>query len=908
MAPGDAQKPNQAPGKPTKRKDAHPNPNHKPNTSRIPKRQKTFHARQILTQASDPSLSAGELNLASFLKAREFEITALEDGMRRAKGALTQRAFQQVPWEMRRRTASHNAKRVPKRLARRAKREMKEDNTPTVVARRRRPGTARGRVRKEGLARMRMLVAATRAKKEGKKKGDGEDTTAGILGRKARPKAATGTLKCPPRPASKFRKRQIHKSWLPTHMYHAKRATMTAPGDPLWRFALPITPTQKCYRPTHRAGGERGALAWDMSYMSTIGIEGTAEALERVLKALDVDFEGKKAEKWRDGRRTWSGLLSRADQAQRKQIGPATIIWCPAPPATEAEEMQSDKSKKAKKLPRRRLFIRIHPAAFLELWDEVVRVSKMQYPIVHVEDLRFEIGSIELTGPSATEALIGTLHRFDEKAAEHGSVFKALAGVTNAASLPPNALLSFPILDPRLRYPPRKIDLPKPNDEEAAFTLLQTLATWPADELPPSSSLFDRDTRHQATRLPSQKALNRRKSLAPPGAFPSLSPNDPAIPILLYPSRTSASSSAQGTWTLLAPWKCISAIWYPLLHFPLSCGGNPRFAGLQELRQIRFERGMPWFPGDFLGTNAGWAWEERERARRKKEWDARPKGKKVSWNSLDLGAGRVGEVGVGWACDFERLMGLEAQDEMEDVKTTLDTDKQADTFPETKTKSAPIQQIDSKHFESLLSDPKLQVPSASVATVRVTLFSRGVPQPCARIYRLPIISTTPTEIAPNTQATSGTAATTTPSASTSATPADIRASWLALVPPTTKKAAKPKPTNPRATKLPPTATPADRSRALAQELVQAPPLPYPPPVPERAHPLVPGEEDLIGFVTTGNFNLAAGAGTGVGALGVERVVGGVRGVGRWKGTRSERFCVVRGAGESVGRLGWWEVI
>ncbi|KAL5353273.1 Ribonucleases P/MRP protein subunit pop1 [Pseudogymnoascus australis] len=889
MAPGDTPKPNQAPGKPIKRKDGHQNPNHKPNTSRVPKRQKTFHARQILTQASDPSLSAGELNLASFLKAREFEISALEDGMRRAKGALTQRAFQQVPWEMRRRTASHNAKRVPKRLARRAKREMKEDNTPTVVARRRRPGTARGRVRKEGLARMRMLVAATRAKKEGKKKGDGADITDGVLGRKARPKAATGTLKRPPRPASKFRKRQIHKSWLPTHMYHAKRATMTAPGDPLWRFALPITPTQKCYRPTHRAGGERGALAWDMSYMSTIGVEGTAEALERVLKALDVDFDEKKT-------------------ARRKQIGPATIIWCPAPPAAAAEEIQTDTSKKVKKSPRRRLFIRIHPAAFLELWDEVLRVSKMQYPIVHVEDLRFDIGSIELTGPSSTEALIGTLHRFDEKVVEHGSVFKALAGVTNPASLPPNALLSFSILDPRLRYPPRKIDLPKPNDEEAAFALLQTLATWPADNLPPSPSLFDRDARHKATRLPSQKALNRRKSLALPGVFASLSPNDPAIPILLYPSRTSASSSAQGTWALLAPWKCISAIWYPLLHFPLSCGGNPRFAGLQELRQIQFERGVPWFPGDFPGTNAGWAWEEKERTKRKKEWDARPKGKKVSWKTLDLGASRVGEIGVGWACDFERLMGLEAQDEMDDVKATMSTDKQADAVPETKTKSAPVQQIDSKGFEALLADPMLQIPSASVATVRVTLFSRGVPQPCSRIYRLPIISPTPTEMAPNDQATSSTAITTTPPSSTSTTPADIRASWLTLVPPTTKKPGKPKPTNPRAAKLPPTATPADRSRALAQELVQTPPLPYPPPVPERAHPLVPGEEDLIGFVTTGNFNLAAGAGTGVGALGVERIVGGVRGGGKWKGTRGERLCVVRGAGESVGRLGWWEVV
>jgi len=130
---------------------------------RAPNESKIQDARTILTQTADAALSNGELDLNAFLKAREFEIKALEDGMSRAKNARTTRAFQQVPREMRRRTASHNVKRVPKRLQKRAAREMMDDNTPTVTASKRKPATNRGRLRAETAEATRLLV--------GKKKG-----------------------------------------------------------------------------------------------------------------------------------------------------------------------------------------------------------------------------------------------------------------------------------------------------------------------------------------------------------------------------------------------------------------------------------------------------------------------------------------------------------------------------------------------------------------------------------------------------------------------------------------------------------------------------------------------------------------------------------------------------------------
>ena len=906
-------------------------------SKRAPKRQKTFTARQILTQTSDPALKSGELDLASFLKAREFEIKALEDGMRRAKGALTKRAFQLVPWEMRRRTASHNVKRVPKRMQKRARTEMRGDNTPTVAGPKK-PKTARGRIRSETAKKLRAMAGTKRAAREKARKAGHADA----VGRPTRPRTRMGVL-ARPKPESKFRKRQIHKTWLPTHMFHAKRATMTPPSAPLWRFALPITPQQKCYRPAHRAGGKRGALCWDMSYMSTIGLEGTTEALRRVLAVIGVVQEAKKEAKWLSGKRTWSGWLSRNVDDQRRQVAQGTVIWCPE------QDADVSNTKKAPKVPRRKLFIRTHPTAFLDLWEEVLRAAKMQYPVVHVEDLRYEIGGIELTGPDATEALIGVLNQYNEDVKDHGSFFHSLLGVTNAASLPPNSLLSFPILDPRLRHPPQKLWLPDPKDQDVSFQILEDLATWPADNMPLSAALFDREARYKATKLPSQKAINRRKGAADPGEYPTTTPADQPIPVLLYPSQTSKSTTAQGSWTLLAPWKCINAIWYSLVHFPLNSGGNPRFAGLQEWQQIHFERGVPCFPMDYPGTEAGYKWEIQERERRRKEREKKPKGKRIAWESVDLGGGRRGEIGEGWSCNFEKLMPKTASEKAaapvssedvamadvdiveetvlrekandEDVTTqgttvtgsvsiveeTVFPTKAAETKPaatttatpsavEEEPQSSPFVQLTAPDFSNLLTNPSLDIPHSSLATVKITLFSRGVPQPCARIYRLP--SSAPPATAPMTIS------------STEIPAQPNRGDWLKLVPTTKPPAAGRKHSKPaKQAQLPKTATMPERVRALAQELLQNPPLPYPTEK-EREHPLVPGEEDLIGFVTTGNFNLAEGAGSGVGSLAVEKLLEGVRRdpAHPWKGSREDRLCVVRNAGEGVGRLGYWEIV
>ncbi len=771
---------------------------------------------------------------------------------------------------------------------------MKNDNTPTVSARRRKP-SPHMRLRLETAKKLQKLGALTKKKGiKSKEQEAGETVPEKTVSLAPRPpKIKKNALTKPAKPASKFRKRQIHKSWLPTHLYHAKRAHMTAPKESLWRFAIPLTPTDKCYRATHRAGSERGCVAWDTSYMSTIGVEGAEESLLGLLRGLGVEenmVTGKRERKWRRGSRGWKGWIRERD-GEKKWISKVSVVWC-------VENMKGteplEKSGSAKK-PMRKLFIRVHPSAFLQVWNETLKVSKIQRPPAMVEDLRFEIGSIEVTGPGSTETLISALQPvatigkdppdFDRPE----DIWPRLVAVTNPASLPSNALLGFNVCDPRLHYPPRTLKCsssPNANEE-----LLHTLSAWSPDTTQPLPNIFSGKARFEASRLlPSQKSINRRKGAALPGAYPDPLPRDPQIPVLLLASRSS-STSTQGSWTLLLPWKSVLPVWYSIMHYPLSSGGNPCFGGLREKRQLAFEQGVPWFPGDFPGTSSGWEWECMEREKRKAEWEKRPKGKRVQWESVDLGEGRKGEVGRGWACDWERLFEgppLPASNDSENTEPRApkvpDPAKPAgnssviSTSPPTQPTSSPTPPLNVVHipFPHSSDTSPLTIPPTALTTISLTLLSRGTPTPCTRIYGLP---------------------TKNPS---------LRSRWLALASP-------PKPTRTqkvahRRKNVADKDIPDHlRNQQLAASLI-APPLSV---IDENiragspAYPSVPDEEDLIGFVTTGNFNLGEGRSTAIGSIALARVIQDGNDLNLGK---EQRLCIVREAGQGLGRLARWEFV
>ncbi|KAF9886238.1 hypothetical protein FE257_011851 [Aspergillus nanangensis] len=867
------------------------------------KRFKTYDARTLAVQSSEAALStSGELDVASYVEARGFEIRALESGLQRSKAALTSRAFQQVPRSLRRRTASHNVKRVPSRLRSRAKREMIEDNTPTVTARRRKP-SEKMRLRLESARRLQNLNSKTKAKRAAARaKLDKDDRKlleeAGghdfnIAPRV--PKIKKNKLSHPAPPDAKYKKRQRCKTWLPTHMFHAKRAHVATSKDPLWRFALPLSPTEKSYRPSHRARGARGAVAWDMSYIATIQLEGTEGALEVVLKAVGVDGEdawGLKGMKWRAGTRSLRGWVFEGGD-RKKPIAPVTMIRCVEPKAEDAEMVDADEASagktNSKKKDTKKLFVRVHPSAFLQLWNELLQVSKRQNPPVMVEDLRFEIGSIEITGPGSTEALISALSPIigNGEASSEGSpetTWRSLLGVSNPSSLPQNALLAFSASDPRLQFPPKT--LKPPFAESDMQNLAITLSSWSPDKTQTTPALFDRRARLAAMRqLPSQKAINRRRAEVGPGMYPTPKDTDPQIPLIALASRPNTQSkdnNAPGIWTVLLPWKCVLPVWYSLMYYPLSSGGNPRFGGLKEQQQLAFEGGEPWFPGDFPGTRAGWEWGLRLRDEAKREWEKRPKGRRAEFDSLNLGDGRKGEIGRGWACDWEELIRSKTTDfapGASEIKVEEKEKQKSGTATDTNLKdegsiAGPSPPLGMYHLtpaeaRAAITNSSTTVENSSLATVKVSLSSRGTPTARARIYRLPLNDK------------------------------ELRDKWLAL--------AHSKPTsfdrndlNRHISKDNNT----DARQRLAESLISPPEATQG----SSEHLPLPPADDVIGFVTTGNYNLSEGQGTGIGSILLSKVVNQKRTNPKSKGKIPEKhMCIIRTAGERVGRLGYWEL-
>ncbi|CAF3464292.1 hypothetical protein SNK03_004949 [Fusarium graminearum] len=873
------------------------------------RRQMVYAARSIPAQPAEAVFKDGNIDVQAFVAARQFEICALEQSKATSKAVSSSRAFQKPPRGLRRRTASHNPKRVPRRLRKRAVKEMKDDNTPVVEARRRKPRTTRARIRAETARKLGILATRKRKASLAKAKKDGDvdmEKSLAVVGRAPRPKIRRNELNEPPKPKAKFRKRQLNKTWLPTHSWHAKRARMTDPLDPLWRFAIPLTPNEKIHRPTHRAQGDRGAVIWETSYMSTIGLFGNRAGVERVLKRLGVIQDScwnSKGIKWRLGSRSWTGVLSRAingkqpNHDDRQIIGPCTILWNP-------ESLMVEPNQEPKK-EQRQVFFRIHPSAFLELFNELLSLTKQETPRLYIEDLRFEIGSIDLSGPGSTEALLAVLHPYsqkDEVKTTHAEMFKGLAGLTNAATLPADTVLSFSVQDPRFHYPPKRLEVPDDND--AQLRLLERIAAWPAEEDLKPYAIFDRDARHRASLLPSQKQVDKRKSKKAPGTLLKPIQTDPPIPITLLTSRAGTGTQTQGTWTLIAPWKCIQHIWYCLVHYPLSSGGNPRFAGLDEIRQVAFERGQPWFPGDFPGTKAGADWELEQRRKRKAAWERRPKSKRAVWESLDLGGGRKGEVGDGFASDFEMLFGPVGASECEEShgQDVMDVDNDESTESTqalTLQKQQCLYQL--RHIpkytftQATTSPTTFTVPRNALLGVRISVVSRGTITHCARIYRLP---SQPTP-APRSSETEVPATIPPDSLSLYSLPHDLRSQWLSQAPSFTEG-------RDRSSR---TSRPHDLEslkRQLAAELIAKPPSSVSPAANKsdmNGHPLVPNVEDLIGFVTTGSFSLSEGHGMAIGSIAVEKVLDDIR-----KNAREGRYCIVRNAGESVGWLARWEAV
>ncbi|BFZ64202.1 Ribonucleases P/MRP protein subunit pop1 [Saitoella coloradoensis] len=647
------------------------------------KRAKTFDARHIATESSSPALKDGVVDVHTFVNSRKYEIDALKNAMKRSRTAGAQRAFQSLPRSMRRRAASHDVKKMPKRLWERAKHEMTEDNTQDTKGK-------NGGKGPKGKKRLRSLIAK-RLYNIGKKLASAPQPDEDYDENVRVPELKTVKV----RVGTKYHKRQVAKTWLPSHMYTSKRAHMTQ----LHEYSIPIKPTEKSYRPTHRASLQKGCIVFDQSFYSVFFLHGTEESLKKVLTGVCEPGTGVYKNRYAVGGKVWEGWVYHANLYPKRPIGPATILWRPS----------DDNAKRS-------LMIRIHPAAFRELWDVVAELVK-QTTDVRMEDARFAIGSLDIVGPGGTEALKAVLQLASaSNTSDAAKIWEKFNSATDVKSLPLGAALDLQVNDPRLTFPPRA-----PNQAERVGTtkvgrLTDVLASWPQQMSGCRWSLFDRTT--WRPKLATESKLNKRRTAAGPGVPLVATSDDPSISIILL--RTSTPVSA---WTVLAPWDVITHLFRCLMHYPAV-----RFGGLENYHQLTFERSTLNFPNDFPGTEAGWKCEEDAGKKRKEDYEKKPKAKRVSFEKVfeSCEGAERGEVGDPMVCDWKVLRGAKSDEDAMEV----DGDDNIDE------KQWLLSPALSRKLVTSAGEEGVDMGNALIP-VRLHLQHRGSPAARARIYSIP---------------------------------------------------------------------------------------------------------------------------------------------------------------------------
>ncbi|OCF38687.1 hypothetical protein I317_07538 [Kwoniella heveanensis CBS 569] len=523
----------------------------------------------------------GMIQVEKFAETRAMEIHAFQTAIKVAAAQGSTRAFQSLPRHLRRRAASHNPRRVPKRLRARAAAEIDAG---------------------DNIAKKHRKIARLRSK---------------------------GTLRDHLSRTAQFALRQKDKKWLSTHIWHSKRYHMKN----LWGYRLPLTPTLKSFRPAYRAG-RRKVIGFDTSYHGIIELEGKRDEILALLSRISTgSFAGTKYE---DGSRVANITLYHFDTFPTGLIGPAEIIW----QTTDAESKSSAVRPK-------RLWIRIHPSIYKEVWDDLKNAvsqirqgsadqstSSATFSTLQIQDLRGEINSLDLVGPRAGKTLRRVLRICRSDQPVKRQFFQRLRELEDPAQLPEGMIVGMNIHDPRLNFPPPKLAPSEPS--ETVEEIVRSDHQEPSSELA-RSGLWDSDVREDLTKAAYTKYQldARRHRIGLPGTKLRPLPSDDRLPIVIYQRGTyNPSQPAEGFYgfTILLP----SGPWAQYLLSSLVYS-NVLVGGLREQRAQHREAGIPSFPEHYGQVcKAGREWEKMVGDREKETWDRKPPGKRPEYPAMGI--------------------------------------------------------------------------------------------------------------------------------------------------------------------------------------------------------------------------------------------------------------------------------
>ncbi|TPX34544.1 hypothetical protein SmJEL517_g02836 [Synchytrium microbalum] len=509
------------------------------------------------------------IDVTAFAESRAFEIRTMEQALSNATEFTgKQRVYQTLPRHMRRRAASHNVKRLPRRVQQRAK-AVEANEAP----------------RKE-------RKPSKRRKKIVKSRQD------------------------------EYKRRQVTKRWLETHIWHAKRMKMIE----IWGYRLAEHPNDKSLRSAFRAGNTQ-CVIHDASYTGTIELSGSLTNIKALLLHLiDPSTVPVSSARYTSGIRSGDSFLHRVDQYPFGALCPVKFLWKPDTNANEATL--------------RTLWLFVHPSAFNDALEEVtIAVSHAEG--IAVKRLDTELVRFELSGPRS-HAILQQVLKIPLDLNQSASVllWNDLLHLRTPVSLPPSVVVGLAVDDPRLSFPPR---MPSRTDMvplSAQAKIESHLVNWPNNV--PMSDIWDESIRQRVgTERASEADLNTRRSQnLIPGTRLKSTDQDALIPILLIQRSAAhqtqesvALQSSRGLadgWDVILPKEWGHAFWKSFIF------AGARAGGLRERHNAHFESGLPHFPYEYPETHAGRSYSMGIQLKEQGKWSRRPPAKRVNYSKLKV--------------------------------------------------------------------------------------------------------------------------------------------------------------------------------------------------------------------------------------------------------------------------------
>ncbi|GFR72813.1 ribonucleases P/MRP protein subunit POP1-like [Elysia marginata] len=543
----------------------------------------SFNQKQIYKEA----VPITDIKVSSFAEHRAIEIQAMTELVKDTGGNHT--AFQKLPRHMRRRAMSHNIKRIPRRLHAVAKQELSKTKAPG-----KRP-SRRHRRRPSNLL-------------------------------------------------SEYERRKRKIGWLETHIWHAKRFKMVEK----WGYRLALHPNDKSIRACYRAV-KHHCLLQDVSFEACIELKGPRQTVLDGLRHLTSSDTGLTfaAKITSNGTRQGHLTLYTMDSYPVKAIGPVTYMWRAQPNDKDPESVSKLNT----------LWISCHPSIYNDVWNEVQKCfgaqraedynsRSMESTLVlkdeekvTIKSLKDQLVKFRLFGPASNLILAETLKLADteiskvssserqevvenpkrksfwwknyyssadmkQRFAKQSELWSKVSKCQSPSEAPPNCILALTVRDPRLLLPPKKNKVKTTNFESVTQALPMDLF----DDGIACSPLWESCIREElkATKF-SEQELNLMKSKhLVPGTPLELGDMESRIPIVLIQrpgvwnsvaSQTNPSHSSG--WDLMIPSGFAMAFWVALVY------RGARVGGIREAKSICLQAGMLSPPDDYPDSRAG---------------------------------------------------------------------------------------------------------------------------------------------------------------------------------------------------------------------------------------------------------------------------------------------------------------